>query len=671
VEPVRSPKVLKSRRKKKSLDSAGPEASYAALPPQETTVLWYVVRFLLLGSCFFTVGGIILAWVPEYRISREDLFCLIGMGVLSFLYASHVAFRLHFDRMSLRLRYLGEINELNGAVIMAFAKAMDARDQHTHGHVERVQDIVAALSQEMALDGSETEALKTAAILHDMGKLAVPDYILSKPQGLTEEEMRKVQTHTVVGAAILSSIRFPWPVVPIVRSHHEWFDGTGYPDGLRGQDIPLGARILSVADVFDALLSSRPYRAAYSTQEALSIIKQRTGTQFDTEVVDVLFRWLASQQKPVSSERGAQESPSAPELPRPSRTPAAYEHIARANRELLALYDIARSMGTSLSVEETMNLVIGKTKRIVRFATCIIFIADHSRYEISAVAADGLMADQLVGTRMALGEGISGQVALAGRPAQVNSEAAQDICHLLATKEPTPLTWALVVPLLLDGAVLGTISLYETQERSFSADEARLLSMLADQVAIAINNARTYEETSRSAVTDGLTGLYNSRYFFLRLERELNQARYDQQRLSLIALDVDGLKFVNDTFGHQLGDLLLKDFASILVTHTRDADTVVRYGGDEFFIIFPSTTKSDAEAFMMRIKEAVSKHSLPLTRKVTFQMSVSAGVSTFPTDGGHPDELIAVADAAMLADKRSRKSETSRPRSAPVAEAPA
>jgi diguanylate cyclase (GGDEF)-like protein/putative nucleotidyltransferase with HDIG domain len=636
---------------------------------RETTLLWHLVQFFVLGACFFTVGGIILTWVAEYQISREDILCLLGMAVLAFLYSAHVALRLHFDRLNLRLRYLNEINELNGAVIMAFANAMDARDQHTHGHVERVQKIVAGLAEELELSDTETEALKTAAILHDIGKLAVPDYILSKPRELTEEEMRKVQTHTVVGAAILSSIKFPWPVVPIVRGHHEWFDGTGYPDVLRGQDIPLGARILAVADVFDALLSSRPYRLAYSTEKALAIIYERAGTQFDPDVVDTLFRWIGKQQKPVGASEGDEQIPSQPALPNSSRTPSAYEHIARANREILALYDIARSMGASLNVEETMNLVISKTKRIVRFATCIIFIADHSRYEISAAAADGLLADQFLGTRMALGEGVSGEVALNGRPAPINSEAALDMSHLLPGQEQIPLTWALVVPLLLDETVLGTITLYQTQEHSFTPDELRLLSMLADQVAIAINNARTYEETSRSAVTDGLTGLYNSRYFFLRLERELNQARLDQRPLSLIALDVDGLKFVNDTFGHQLGDLLLKDFASILIGHTRDSDTVVRYGGDEFFIILPSTSKVEAQAFMARIKEAVSKHSLPLTEKVTFQMSVSAGVSTFPDDGSQPDELVAVGDAAMLADKRSRKQEASQPRVAHAAQA--
>jgi diguanylate cyclase (GGDEF)-like protein/putative nucleotidyltransferase with HDIG domain len=628
---------------------------------REITLVWHLVQFFVLGACFFTVAGIILTWVAEYRISREDILCLMGMAILAFLYSAHVALRVHFDRMNLQLRYLNEINELNSAVIMAFANAMDARDQHTHGHVERVQRIVAALAEEMGLADTETEALRTAAILHDIGKLAVPDYILSKPRELTEEEMRKVQTHTVVGAAILSSIRFPWPVVPIVRGHHEWLDGTGYPDALRGQDIPLGARILAVADVFDALLSSRPYRLAYSTEKALAIIYERAGAQFDPGVVDALFRWVGKQQKPVSASEADQEVSSQQPLPSSARTPSAYEHIARANRELLALYDIARSMGTSLNVEETMNLVIGKTKRIVRFATCVIFIADRSRYEITAAAADGLLADQLVGTRMALGEGISGEVALNGRPAPVNSEAALDMSHLLPGQEQIPLTCALVVPLLLDDTVLGTMSLYHAQEHSFTPDELRLLSMLADQAAIAINNARTYEETSRSAVTDGLTGLYNSRYFFLRLERELNQARLEQQPLSLIAFDVDGLKFVNDTFGHQLGDLLLKNFASILIRHTRDSDTVVRYGGDEFFIILPSTSKAEAQAFMARIKEAVSSHSMSVTEKVTFQMSVSAGVSTFPEDGSQPDELVAVGDAAMLADKRSRKHEALQP----------
>ena len=191
------------------------------------------------------------------------------LSPLPALCCAYLAFRLRLSHLEW-FRQLREVQrnlmrerqlaQLNSAIIGSFAMAIDAKDQHSQGHTERVREIAQTIAAEMGLPEDDREALRMASMLHDVGKLAVPDYILSKPSELTPEEMRKVQTHALVGAALLESVEFPWPVLPTVRSHHEWYDGSGYPDGLAGEKIPLGARILAVADVYDALLSSRPYR---------------------------------------------------------------------------------------------------------------------------------------------------------------------------------------------------------------------------------------------------------------------------------------------------------------------------------------------------------------------------------------------------------------------------
>ena len=231
--------------------------------------------------------------------SVEGLVSALILGFLAVLLAVAAVLQHRSEREVTGLgeayRRAEQLAELNSSVIASFAMAIDAKDQHTHGHTERVRDIATMISEEMKFGADEIEALRTAAMLHDIGKLAVPDYILSKTEQLTQEEMKKIQTHTLVGAAILEPVMFPWPVVPIIRSHHEWYDGTGYPDGLAGDQIPLGARVLAVADVYDALLSHRPYRAAMTVQEAVSFMRERSGTQFDPEILNLCFKVLSSQ----------------------------------------------------------------------------------------------------------------------------------------------------------------------------------------------------------------------------------------------------------------------------------------------------------------------------------------------------------------------------------------
>src|SRR5438045_833870 len=182
--------------------------------------------------------------------------------------------------------HLTELNRLYLSTIETLAMAIDAKDQVTHGHIRRVQAYAVGLAKRIGVnDVKLIKAIEAAALLHDMGKLAVPEHILNKPGKLTPAEFEKMKLHATVGAEILSAIDFPYPVVPIVRHHHESWNGTGYPDGLKGTDIPIGARILSVVDCFDALTSDRPYRPRLPDTEALKILTDRLGSIYDPLIV--------------------------------------------------------------------------------------------------------------------------------------------------------------------------------------------------------------------------------------------------------------------------------------------------------------------------------------------------------------------------------------------------
>ena len=626
-------------------------ADAAKTPPYLRNL--HVCRMLVVAGMLALLGALVSILMSPLQHGAAWLACaggLVSLAAAALLQQRNegTIARLRDDH-----RRAQQIAELNSSVIASFAMAIDAKDQHTHGHTQRVKDIAVMIGEEMGLSRDQIEALKTAAMLHDIGKLAVPDHILSKPGTLTDEEMKKVQTHTLVGAAILESVKFPWPVVPIIRSHHEWLDGSGYPDRLAGDQIPLGARILAVADVYDALLSHRPYRPAMTVQEAVTFMQERSGTQFDPDIVSVCFKVLSSGRAQnrfgfIFNADGSRF----PGTDSPGQR-AIYQGIAQAHQELLALYEIVQTMGQSLNMEETADLIISKTKRIIDFATCVLYLTRPEDGELLAVAASGPYSELIQGRRLPRGAGVSGSVALGGVPSGIGRSAAEDLSLLLGPAvADCSLTEVLAAPLPGDRGAIGVITLYRPSTRPFSDDEARLAGTIARQAAIAINNAHQYELTRQSALTDQLTGLANARYFFMCLEQEVGRARQEQTHASLIAIDLNNLKYINDNYGHQQGDRVLRLLADIFKRHVRETDTVVRYAGDEFFIILPNTGNKEAVETANRIKVAVRATQVEMRPGRVANLGASFGVATFPGDAEDTQGLIAVADRAMYADKR-------------------
>ena len=622
------------------------------------------IPFRLLRASRVLVGVSLLAGTAAFASMALDSTTGIpastAIGALVAVLAILAAMQRRNEREIVRLseahRRAEQLAELNSSVIASFAMAIDAKDQYTHGHTERVRDIAVMIAEEMKLSQDEIDALKTAAMLHDIGKLAVPDYILSKPDQLSDEEMKKVRTHTLVGAAILESVKFPWPVVPIIRSHHEWYSGTtGYPDGIAGDQIPLGARILAVADVYDALLSHRPYRPAMTVQEAVAFMRERSGTQFDPEVLGTCFRVLSSQRAQnrfgfIFSADGSSRALGPPDAPGQR---AIFQDIRQAHQELLALYEIVQTMGQSLNMQETADLIISKTKRIIDFATCVLYLLQPDDGQLIAAAASGPYAEIIRGRRLPAGSGVSGSVALSGAPSELGRAASEDLTLVLGPKaHECSLTEILSAPLTGEAGTIGTLTLYRASNRPFTEDEARLAATIARQAVIAINNARQYEQTKQSALTDQLTGLANARYFFMNLEQELRRAGAERTPVSLIAIDLNNLKQINDNFGHQQGDRVLRIIAEIFRRHVRDTGTVVRYAGDEFFIILPNMGNKLGVDTANRIKQAVRETSVEMRPGRFINLSASFGVATFPGDAEDAQALIALADRAMYADKR-------------------
>jgi len=539
-------------------------------------------------------------------------------------------------------------------VVESLARAIDARDQRGRGKAERVRDMAIAIAEEMGISEEAMEELRIAALLSDIGKLAVPDYILFKTEPLTEDELRKVRTHAIVGAGLLSGLDSCAGVAPIVRGHHEWFDGSGYPDRLAGEQIPLGARILAVSDVYNALLSVRPHRQALSSQSALEIIIKGAGMQFDPKVIEACLKVL-SQEKGRGFIFDTEDTSTSfvPEAVSENQL-AAFADIAQAQQELVDLFEIVQTTATSLNLQEVLELLMSKISKILHAHTGVIFLSERPGDNLRAAVTSGLLTAKLQNRFVRWGEGISGEVAMTGRHSLVNADAGQDLC--LLTDMPrsawAALTHALAVPLLDNQRnVCGTITIYRTAEAPFTNNDLRLLSTVADQASIAIDKARAFEKTAKTARTDHHTGLPNARHCLMQLEQEISRSDRGGGPLSLLLVDVDEFKAVNDNFGHQEGDRILKDIAGILCSSVREYDTVARYGGDEFIVLLPGTANKQALETTLRIKQAVGEYQPNLGEEKSRRIKVSIGVATYPGDADEMSSLIAMADKAMYADK--------------------
>src|SRR6188508_1204329 len=336
------------------------------------------------------------------------------------LYFGLRAYRIFKARFRAEQRRAEQLAELHLATIEALARAIDAKDGTAENHIRRVQLYATAVARELGMSAGETQAVRTAALLHDIGKLAVPDHILSKPGPLTPEEFQKVQAHPQVGADIIATVPFPYPVAPLILSHHERWDGRGYPLGLKGEDIPLGARILCLVDYFGALTSARPYHEPMAVDAAVSLIEQEADKALDPRAVAAFLRVLPR----VREE--AEGSGKTAIAPRGTTKSTVFDDIAVAHGEIYALYQIAQTMGTSLGVSDSMAHIASKLTTLVPFSACTLFQYDESQNLLTCRFATGTDYELMQQLVLKGGQGITGWVARNRRPL-VNARPSGDL----------------------------------------------------------------------------------------------------------------------------------------------------------------------------------------------------------------------------------------------------
>ena len=355
-------------------------------------------------------------------------------------------------------RHLDQMNRTFLQTIEAFAIAIDAKDQGTHGHIRRVQRYTMEMAKVMGIDNPRLlDALRAAALLHDTGKLAVPEYILNKPGRLTPAEYERMKMHAAIGADILKSIDFPYPIEPIVRHHHEAWDGTGYPAGLKGAEIPIGARILAVVDCYDAIRSDRPYRKRMRRPEAEAVIRERSGTMYDPYVVETFLENLDRLEAMDSADD------------EPVTTPA-IEAIAATFRDQQAHRAAADRAVAGVRAHAAAVLLSYMAPRCFARAMAV-YIRDAWTDEVIAESTAGAGSERMRGLRLEPGGGISGW-ACSNQKAAVNSDAALDLGPLACTDQGQ-LRFALAVPVIIGADCACVVTMYGA-ERFTEGDRERL-----------------------------------------------------------------------------------------------------------------------------------------------------------------------------------------------------
>jgi diguanylate cyclase (GGDEF)-like protein/putative nucleotidyltransferase with HDIG domain len=616
-------------------------------------------NFLWSAPSYFVGAG--AAAVATWMVTELSVGWLVPLAAAP-LYLTYLTYKVYLGRIEDEQRHVREMADLHLATIEALALAIDAKDQTSQSHIRRVQFYAASVARTMGMSDNDVQGVKTAALLHDIGKLAVPEHILSKPGPLTPEEFQKIRAHPKVGADIVSSVPFPYPVAPLILSHHERWDGKGYPAGLKGEEIPLGARILSVVDYFDALMAERPYHKAMNFEAAISLLKQEAGKGLDPVVVAKFIELLPALQAETTRVELVTRKPSsagqiigrpATELTLEPVRKNVFEDIALAHREIYALYEIAQAMGTSLGVSDTMALIASKLTNLVPFSCAALFLFDEETETLRCRFATGIDADVIQQIAVRNGEGLTGWVARNRRPL-VNARPSADI-EAAGLSTATSLQSALVCPLLFSDQFIGTLSVYHVEPAFYRDDHRRLLDRVSEQAGAVIKNSILFEQTQEDSLTDPLTGLPNTRFLFMHLTRELSRAERLQSEISLMVMDLDNFKDINDTHGHHVGDRALCEIARVLRAAIRPYDVCVRYAGDEFIVVLSGCGSEEADQKKQELQRTIDAVFFEARPGKRVRIGASIGTAIFPHDGDTYEALLATADSRMYQNKADRK----------------
>lgn len=543
-------------------------------------------------------------------------------------------------------RLLEESRQAEEAMVQTLAGAIELREAQ-HSRAAHHAALAERLAAHLGLDAARRRRVRYAALLQDLGKLHLPDSILKKHGRLDSEERAVMMTHPVVAADLLRRFKPLAPLAPMVRSHHEWFNGEGYPDGLRGEQIPLETRIISVTNAFFNVTFDLRVKTESTVEEGLQELTRFAGVNLDPTVVDafvVLCREAASSQaswyrQMIDTLLASQPAPA-------SSAPRDILGVADS-RELRIIYRVAQETSAVLDLDTLLNRIVTIIREVMDYYMVSILLPGPKAGDLQVRAQSGYAHD-ITGLIIPAGQGITGWVYTHAVP-QIVTDVEADARYLVLDASVRS---KLVFPLISRGQIIGILSAESQQLDAFSETDLALMSAVGSQLASCLEVAQMHDVLKREASHDPLTRLFNRRLFLERVQEQIERAGPGEENFSVVFLDVDELKRINDTYGHLAGDALLREVSNALMDAVRGEDIVARYGGDEFVVLLPATSATAAASVAQRISDGITRHRFMAGRELLSIPGVSLGLATFPQDGATAEELLEAADVTLYQHKR-------------------
>jgi diguanylate cyclase (GGDEF)-like protein/putative nucleotidyltransferase with HDIG domain len=545
---------------------------------------------------------------------------------------------------------LSRMRELYLASVRALAAAVDARDPYTRSHSARVAALSRGIAEEMQLSADQVRRIQLGALLHDIGKIGVPDAILNKPGALSSDEWVMMRSHSVLGASIVNAVEPLRDLVPIVRSHHERYDGAGYPDALGGDLVPIEAYVVAAADAFEVIVSRRAYKPAQTVEHACAELLRCRGSQFHPAVVDAFLRLIerdraqgAAQLRRIAGILHEDIE----DVPGPGVLLEQFAASAQTHgRQLAILQRLASEISAVLDIDELAERLLRIICDAMGYENGFLLTLDDAGEYLVIRAAVG-PSGSYVGQRLPKGQGISWWVVEHGELQNVADGRLDRRFY-----GPSEIRSVLSVPLQLGDERIGALGVESPRTGAFGREDEDLLTAVSHQVAAAVRVAKLHQAAKTAAATDPLTGLPNRRSFFQRLEKDL--AARDGASLSVAIVDANGLKALNDGFGHAAGDEALVRVGSILQDGVREGDLVARIGGDEFAVVFAGAPLLTAERIVRRLAERIANSTLGVGQRLP---TIAWGVAD-ATGEATVDALVEAADRAMYRQKQLMRKRT-------------
>ncbi len=508
------------------------------------------------------------------------------------------------------------------AAIESLSAAVDARDPFTHMHSLRVSELAQRLALKLGFTEEEAEQIELAGLLHDIGKIGVPDRVLAKAGPLNSEERLIMMSHAELGANIVSRSPLLAGLIPMVRHHHEWFDGRGYPDGLRGADIPLSAAILSVADALETMTSNRVYRSSLSVEQATQELANGSGSQFHPDVVEAILALL-------DSDTDVRQLVTA--TPQSTRKPSTLLPMNISDvAGLQVMQRVASEIGSLTEIDSFLDRVHKIVRDELDLADIVIWLFDDETQNFVLSAGDSDLPPP---------------VALEQSRVSVQGTQIHPPDAVILGRTPsTELSDKTVMfPMHVEDRLIGLIELVLVTPGEVAGRHIDLLHAIAAPVASTVRVAQLHDIAKRAAMTDGLTGVLNHRAFYEQLDQIVSE-RDGTDAIHLLIVDVIGLKAINDNFGHLSGDSALKAVADAVVQRLRPQDIVARYGGDEFAAILKGSLWTPLEEIIERIEAPVA---CDIGDGVILNVGLRCGFSQSVNGDTRATELVARADARL------------------------